>query len=72
MIKKIIELTKIRISFLVLITTFLGFYLGSRGSMNLELLLFTILGTWFSSMGSSVLNNVLEIEFDLAINFRNL
>ena len=64
MIKKIIELTKVRISFLVLITTVLGFYLGSRGSMNIELLFYTLLGSWFSSMGSSVFNNVLEIEFD--------
>ena len=64
MLKNIIELTKIRIGFLVLITTIIGFYLGAQGRIDYLLLFYTVLGTLFSSTGSSVLNNVIESESD--------
>lgn len=64
MIKNLIELTKVRIGFLVLMTTIIGFYLGSNGSIVYDLLVFTIAGTLMSSTGASVLNNFLEIDND--------
>ena len=64
MFKNLIELTKVRIGFLVLTTTIIGFYLGSQGKIDIELLLFTVVGTLLSSTGSSVMNNVIESESD--------
>ena len=64
MIKNLVELTKVRIGFLVLTTTIIGFYLGSQGSFSSSLLMYTILGTLFSSTGGSILNNVIEIDSD--------
>ena len=64
MLKNLIELTKVRIGFLVLVTTVIGFYLGSQGQIDLSLLFFTILGTLLCSTGSSVMNNVIESETD--------
>ena len=64
MLKNLIELTKVRIGFLVLVTTVIGFYLGSQGQIDLSLLFFTIVGTLLSSTGSSVMNNVIESETD--------
>jgi len=64
MFKNLIELTKVRIGFLVLTTTIIGFYLGSQGKIDIVLLLFTVVGTLLSSTGSSVMNNVIESESD--------
>jgi len=64
MIKNLIELTKIRIGFLVLTTTIIGFYLGSEGNFSSSLLLYTIIGTLCSSTGGSIINNVIEVESD--------
>ena len=64
MFKNLIELTKVRIGFLVLTTTIIGFYLGAQGKINNLLLLYTVLGTLLSSTGSSVMNNVFESETD--------
>ena len=64
MVKNLIELTKIRIGFLVLTTTIIGFYLGSEGKFSSSLLLYTIIGTLFSSTGGSIINNVIEVESD--------
>ena len=64
MFKNFIELTKVRIGFLVLITTIIGFYLGSQGEINYSLLFYTVIGTLLSSTGSSVMNNVIESETD--------
>ena len=68
MFKNLIELTKVRIGFLVLTTTIIGFYLGSQGKIDIELLLFTVVGTLLSSTGSSVMNNVIEYESDKLMN----
>ena len=64
MIKNLIELTKVRIGFLVLTTTIIGFYLGAQGSFSYSLLLYTIIGTLFSSTGGSIINNVIEVDSD--------
>lgn len=58
------ELTKPRITLLVLITTYLGFYLGGEGFLFEVKLIFLMLGTWCVCAGSSTLNHYLEREFD--------
>ena len=69
MIKDYIEMTKPRISLLVLLTGYLGFYLGLRsvGLFNLDeyyKLIFLFIGMFCSSSGCAVLNQYLEKDFD--------
>jgi len=66
-----IELTKPRIIFLVLVTAYLGYYLGlrSQGSHMATvdswlILFYLILGTWATSAGAAVLNQVIERRHD--------
>jgi heme o synthase len=59
-----LELTKPRITFLVLITTLVGFYMGSRDGLNFLLLFHTILGTGLVASGASALNQYFERELD--------
>jgi protoheme IX farnesyltransferase len=58
------ELIKARLTTLVLLTTLVGFYAGSRGPMDLTLLLNAMLGTALVAAGASALNQFLEREFD--------
>ncbi len=58
------ELTKPRITFLVLLTTAAGFYLGSPAGLDLLRLAHTILGTALVAAGTAVLNQYLEREND--------
>jgi len=60
----LVELTKPRITFLVLITTLVGFYMGSRDGLDFLLLFHTILGTGLVASGASALNQYLERELD--------
>src|SRR5438067_5050675 len=60
----LMELTKPRITFLVLITTLVGFYMGSSDGLNFLLLFHTILGTALVASGASALNEYLERDFD--------
>jgi len=59
-----LELTKPRITSLVLITTLVGFYMGSTAGMETLLLLHTMLGTAFVAGGASALNQYLERQND--------
>ncbi len=59
-----VELTKPRVTSLVLVTTFVGFYLGSQGRIDLVLLLNTLLGTALVAAGTSALNQYVEREED--------
>ena len=59
-----LELTKPGITTMVLITTCLGFYLGSGGSYSVRLLLATLLGTGLVAAGGAALNHLLERETD--------
>ena len=66
-----IELTKPRITLLVLVTAYLGYYLGLRSQgdhmVSLEswlILFYLILGTWATSAGAAVLNQVMERRHD--------
>ena len=68
MFKNLIELSKVRIGFLVVTTTIIGFYLGAQGNIDYLLLSYTVIGTLLSSTGSSVMNNVFESESDKLMN----
>ena len=69
--KHYITILKPRLSLLVLVTTYLGFYLGIRSQdhyvfINDELfrLFYLLIGTFLTSSGSIVLNQVIEREHD--------
>ena len=58
------ELVKARLTFLVLLTTLVGFYIGFRGAVNYLLMLQTLLGTALLASGAAALNQFLERKFD--------
>lgn len=58
------ELSKWRLSSLVLLTTAVGFYLGERGPVRLDLLLWTLLGTALCAFGACALNQWAECPWD--------
>jgi protoheme IX farnesyltransferase len=58
------ELFKIRLTTLVLLTTFVGFYAGWRGPMSGGLLFHTMLGTALLAAGAAALNQLLERDYD--------
>ena len=59
-------LMKVRLNFFVLVTTFFGFILHSRGveAMNWMKLLHTILGTAAVAFGSAAFNQLMEVDLD--------
>jgi len=69
--KNIMELIKFNITILVLVTCYIGYYLGLR-HVNLKMVefeswitfIFLILGTFLSSSGASMLNQYIERKFD--------
>lgn len=60
----LLELSKINILSLVLVATFLGYYLGNKGIGSWSILGFTILGTAMTSAGAGALNHYLERKPD--------
>ena len=50
------ELVKARLTLLVLLTTAVGFYLGTEGALNLLALLHAVVGTAMAAAGASALN----------------
>lgn len=58
------DLIKARLTFLVLLTTFVGFYVGKRGPTDLLLLGNTLLGTAILACGAAALNQLWEREHD--------
>jgi protoheme IX farnesyltransferase len=58
------ELGKPRVVVMVLITTFVGFYLGSRGLPDYLRLLPTLIGTALAAAGTLALNQYLERDVD--------
>lgn len=60
-----VVLTKPDVTFLVVITTVAGFYLGSRGPMDWLLLLQTVCGTMLVAGGTAALNQYAERDMDL-------
>ena len=74
MIKDFLILIKIRITILVIITSYLGYYLGLRSLENPEFLMIEktsiilfinlLIGIFFTSSSSAILNQYIEIDFD--------
>ncbi|MBI5773556.1 MAG: protoheme IX farnesyltransferase [Verrucomicrobia bacterium] len=58
------ELTKARLTTLVVLTTLVGFYLGVRGAVDYALMFHTVLGTALLASGAAALNQLLEREHD--------
>lgn len=58
------DLFKARLTALVLLTTVVGYYLGSRGAVNWAQLLHTLAGTGLLAAGAAALNQLLEREHD--------
>ena len=58
------DLFKARLTFLVLLTTLVGFYVGSRGTVDLVLMWHAVFGTGLLACGAAALNQYLEREFD--------
>src|SRR5687767_6043455 len=61
-------LTKFRLSALVIVTTFVGFWLNSKGGINVPLLLHTLFGSSLAAFGAAVFNQLMEIEADRRMN----
>src|SRR4029077_2784936 len=59
-----VVLTKPDVTFLVVITTVAGFYLGSRGSLDWSLLIHTLCGPMLVAGGAAALNQYLERDMD--------
>jgi len=60
----LLELTKPRITQLVVLTSAAGFYLAERGHLNAVLLAHTLVGTALVAGGTNALNQVWERELD--------
>jgi len=58
------DLFKARLTFLVLLTTLVGFYVGFRGHVNYVLMCHTLLGTALVASGASALNQLIERQHD--------
>ena len=64
LVSVIADLTKARLTALVLLTTLVGFYIGWHGPMNYFLMFHLLAGTAFVASGASALNQLLEREYD--------
>ncbi len=60
----LLELTKPRVTLMVLMTTFAGFYLGSGPVPDYLRMIYTLIGTGLASGGTLALNQFLEREAD--------
>lgn len=59
-----VEITKPRITLLVVITAAIGYVMGSRGGVSLLGLIHTMIGTGLVSAGAGILNQVIERDAD--------
>jgi protoheme IX farnesyltransferase len=59
-----VELSKPRIVLMVLLTTMVGFYLGTAGPLDLALLCNTVIGTALAAAGALALNQFIERDLD--------
>ena len=58
------ELTKPRITLLVLVTTFVGMWIAKHASIDINLVFFTLLGTGLASAASATFNNYIDRNID--------
>jgi len=63
-IAALVELTKPRITFLIVLTSAAGFYLGSPGNVNYRLLLSAMFGITLLSSGVATINQYMERDLD--------
>lgn len=63
-LRDLLTLTKFRLSALVIVTTFVAFWLRAGAGMDVWLLIHTILGSTLAAFGSAVFNQLMEIEPD--------
>jgi protoheme IX farnesyltransferase len=66
-LRDFVALTKPRITMLVVVTTWVGFFVAAPSQVDLVLLLHTLLGVTLVCSGSSTLNQVVEVEQDRAM-----
>ena len=62
--RDLLTLTKFRLSVLVIVTTFVGFWLRAARPIDPWLLLHTIIGSTLAAFGAAVFNQLMEIEPD--------
>ncbi len=60
----LLDLTKARLNLLVLITTFVGYWMGSSGAMNWQRLICAMLGTALTAASAAALNQLWERKVD--------
>ena len=58
------DLVKARLTMLVLLTTFVGFYVGERGAVNFLQMFHALFGTALVASGAAALNQLLERDYD--------
>jgi protoheme IX farnesyltransferase len=58
------ELTKPRLNFLVLVTTMVGYYMAVRVPADWAVVVHALIGTALTAAGASVLNQVIERDYD--------
>ncbi len=58
------DLIKARLTFLVILTTLVGFYIGFRGPVDYALMFHAVFGTALVASGAAALNQLLEREHD--------
>ena len=63
-----IELTKPRITFLILVSTSLGYYLGNTGQFELFNFIITIIGTTMLAGGAGAINHYIEKDLDILMD----
>lgn len=64
LVSDLLTLTKARLSFLVVITTFVGFCLGSVAGLDWLRLIHAVVGTTLAAAAAAVLNQVIEANVD--------
>ena len=62
--RDLLTLTKFRLSALVIVTTFVGFWLRAPRPLDFWLLAHTIFGSTLAAFGAAVFNQLMEIEPD--------
>lgn len=63
-LRDLLTLTKFRLSALVIVTTFVAFWLRAGSDMNVWQLVHTIIGSTLAAFGAAVFNQLMEIEPD--------
>ena len=66
------ELTKPSITFMILVSTALGYFIGGNGISNYQHFILTLLGSCLISSGSGALNHFAEAETDKIMHRTNL